>query len=770
MLALTVSPVRAADEELPWDLDALASPPRVYEAPGFAAEGVRGLFFEALPWKGKPTRVFAWYGAPGNVPAGGKVPAMVLVHGGGGTAFDAWVRQWTRRGYAALAIDVEGTVPRGEFPNRPRGEWSGPARSGGFADLHLPEPDQWFYHAVADVVLAHSLLRSLPEVDPDRVGLTGISWGGVLTCVAAGVDHRFKLAVPVYGCGFLADAPVFQAAWAARGPGSAGKWMRLWDPSRYLPSVRAPMLWVNGANDLHFPLDIHRRSWNLVQPPGRLCIRVGMKHGHAHGWEPAEIYAFADSILREGEAPAKVRAWGCADGRCRVEFDSARPPRKAELVYSEDVTDWVRCRWLTREATIDAAGTAAEAALPEGCAAWFFNLVDARGLLTSSPVELGPGVATTRAASATASTEPEPRPGFPPFTWDRVPLAAHLGKPSGDFTDEEARFLARFPLVTIEKTQGLRTSIRGERAMHEAARRIKRFNPDAKVLFYWNAFLAYPMYDAHAVFVQHPEWALTDRAGEPVLIRGRVPAYDLSRPDLRNWWTGVAAGAVTDGTFDGVFADAIPKVGMAAERNRQAWGDAKSEAVESGLRRMLARTRQQMGPRGLLIYNGLRGAMDQWPDGGARYLRFTDGAMVEHFAAYSGRDANGRVRPEWLAADLELIRKAGEANKIVVVKAWPNFAGLPADAGPEAKARAARETITFPLAAFLAAAERHAYFSYGWGYTDTDGTLAWYPEYDRKLGPPKGPASRDGWIYHREFEHASIRVDISKEEAVIDWR
>ncbi len=52
------------------------------------------------------------------------------------------------------------------------------------------------YHAIAAVVLGHSLLRSLPEVNPGQIGITGISRGGVLTCAAAGVDNRFAFAVP----------------------------------------------------------------------------------------------------------------------------------------------------------------------------------------------------------------------------------------------------------------------------------------------------------------------------------------------------------------------------------------------------------------------------------------------------------------------------------------------------------------------------------------------------------------------------------------------
>ena len=93
-----------------WDLVGLDQPPRTWPANEHRAKGVQGLFFENVPWKGKPTRVFAWLGLP-DLPAGGACPGMILLHGGGGTAFDAWVRLWNRRGYAAIAIDQCGCVP-----------------------------------------------------------------------------------------------------------------------------------------------------------------------------------------------------------------------------------------------------------------------------------------------------------------------------------------------------------------------------------------------------------------------------------------------------------------------------------------------------------------------------------------------------------------------------------------------------------------------------------------------------------------------------------
>ena len=91
---------------IPWDIKQLSNPPKTHEA-ATREPGVRALYFDSVHWKGKPTRVFAYYGAP----AGIKLPAMVLIHGGGGTAFAEWVRLWNKRGYAAIAIDTRGNLP-----------------------------------------------------------------------------------------------------------------------------------------------------------------------------------------------------------------------------------------------------------------------------------------------------------------------------------------------------------------------------------------------------------------------------------------------------------------------------------------------------------------------------------------------------------------------------------------------------------------------------------------------------------------------------------
>ena len=112
----------------------------------------------------------------------------------------------------------------------------------------------------------HSLIRSLPEVDPERTGVTGISWGGYLTCIVAGVDPRFKLAVPVYGCGFYRDT-LFQDNLKQLTHDNADRWLAWWDPSVYLGLAKMPMLWVTGSNDFAYTLNALQPSYRLPNGP-----------------------------------------------------------------------------------------------------------------------------------------------------------------------------------------------------------------------------------------------------------------------------------------------------------------------------------------------------------------------------------------------------------------------------------------------------------------------------------------------------------------------
>jgi len=374
-----------------WDLQRFAQAPPTYPAEGFAGEGVQALFFAGPPYEGQPTRVFAWMGFPADMKPGDKVPGMVLVHGGGGTAFASWVKLWTSRGYAAIAMDTCGCVPRGTYSHWESHAFSGPAGWGGYAQIDEPREDQWAFHAVAAALLAHSLLRAQPQVDPDRIGLTGISWGGYLTCIIAGVDPRYQFAVPVYGCGYT-NEHTFARNVNDLGPERAARWMRWWDPSAYLPDVRMPLLWVTGTNDFAYTFNALQKSYRLPQTPRTLAIRLRMPHGHgAAGEGPEEIRVFADSFLKGGQPYGKITGQGREGANVWATFECPVPIAKAELMYTKDLGLWPERKWEAVPAQLapgaDAAHGKVTGTLPEGVTVYYLNLYDDRKCAVSSEHE-----------------------------------------------------------------------------------------------------------------------------------------------------------------------------------------------------------------------------------------------------------------------------------------------------------------------------------------------------------------------------------------------
>jgi len=244
----------------------------------------------------------------------------------------------------------------------------------------LPPEEQWPFHAVSSVILGHSLLRSFPEVDPGRIGITGISWGGYLTCIAAGIDKRFAFAAPVYGCGFLGRPSVGLACESSRE--RFERWLSLWDPSLYLPNAKMPVLWVNGSNDFAFPMDSMQLSYGLTKKRF-LAIRVRMPHGHGGlGENPEEIRLMADHACKGGEAPASFKSQGMKQGTAWAKYKSSRPVKTAELNYTRALGHWTDRTWNTVPAEIKAGRISA--ALPKGTTVYYFNIFDECGRAASS--------------------------------------------------------------------------------------------------------------------------------------------------------------------------------------------------------------------------------------------------------------------------------------------------------------------------------------------------------------------------------------------------
>ena len=365
----------------PWDMAEITRAPEVMW--GSRTGLVQEVYYAGEPFQQRPTRVFAYLGRPEGP---GPFPGMVLVHGGGGKAFAEWAEHWAKRGYVALAMDLSGNGPNGRL------EDGGPDQGDGtkFRNFSTNEvKEMWSYHAVANVIRGHSLLATLPEVDRSRIGMTGISWGGYLTCIVAGLDHRLKAAVPVYGCGFLGENSVWKEGSLARmTPESRALWLQYFDPSQYVGGARCPMLFLNGSHDFAYPLDSYQKTYRLVDPDLRhVSIVMNLPHGHI--WSFREVDEFTDRAMKKEPFPeiGPLQLEGKS-----VRAESSEPLKSAELNYTTDTGPWQKRKWTSIPAKI--SGRWIEAELPEGVTMVYFLTGETKdGLRISSEYgEMGEAV------------------------------------------------------------------------------------------------------------------------------------------------------------------------------------------------------------------------------------------------------------------------------------------------------------------------------------------------------------------------------------------
>ncbi|MDX5577182.1 alpha/beta fold hydrolase [Streptomyces griseus] len=199
----------------------------------------------------------------------GKRPAVLIGHGFGGSKNDvrAQAEKLAADGYAVLTWSARGF-----------------GKSGG--EISLNDPD----HEVKDVSRLIDWLATRPEVELDgkgdpRVGLTGASYGGAVSLLAAGHDERVDAIAPVITYWNLADAlfpdGVFKKLWAGifitTGGGCEKFEKRLCamyervavsgkpdaeaidllterSPSAVADRIKAPSLLLQGQSDSLFPL------------------------------------------------------------------------------------------------------------------------------------------------------------------------------------------------------------------------------------------------------------------------------------------------------------------------------------------------------------------------------------------------------------------------------------------------------------------------------------------------------------------------------------
>ena len=216
-------------------------------------------------------------------PMGGRVPATLVVPDGAGP-FAGMLYQhgmpstrqpmipaavnYARMGAVVLLIDAP-------FARRPNGM---------SASVTMTAQDRREQiQLIVDLRRGIDLLLSRPEVDPERLAYVGVSYGGAMGGLLAGVEDRLKAYVLQVGDGGLVThftGSEDRAAWLARSEDERRQWVEwMWsiEPIHYVRcAAPAALLFQNGTLDAMVPPADGLRYQEAGSEPKTTCwYRVG---------------------------------------------------------------------------------------------------------------------------------------------------------------------------------------------------------------------------------------------------------------------------------------------------------------------------------------------------------------------------------------------------------------------------------------------------------------------------------------------------------------
>lgn len=286
------------------DYDPRAEPLDIQVVKEWKEEGVttRYVTFRVGTFKGSEARIAAYYSFPDN---GRKNAAFVWSHGGGQRAERSRGLFFARKGYATVDInwlgrpmedDIEintdwGKVDPTQGPRfyskalRPNWKLHLQPDEHSLDPVSSPRNSNWFLLAVAGR-RAITFLEQQPEVDPNRMGFSGFSMGGMVTALTA-IDPRLKAVVPmVGGTGFKdEDFPGGIVGSSVREQlKDPALYRATVDASAYWPWVKCPVLFLSSSNDFHSTFERIYRSMNLL-PHDNWRVSCNLHQNHGPGPE-----------------------------------------------------------------------------------------------------------------------------------------------------------------------------------------------------------------------------------------------------------------------------------------------------------------------------------------------------------------------------------------------------------------------------------------------------------------------------------------------------
>ncbi len=209
---------------------------------------------------------------PSYVP-GQKYPTLLNIHGGPNSqdqhAFHLDRQMLAANGYVVLAVNYRGSAGRGNAYQKAI-----------FAD--------WGNKEVLDLLAAVDYAIASGVADPERLGIGGWSYGGILTDYTIATDSRFKAATSGAGSAlqlsmYGSDEYISQYDLELGPPWkNRDAWIKVSYPFFHADRIKTPTLYLGGQSDFNVPIIGSEQMYQALRSIGidtQLVIYPGAYHG-----------------------------------------------------------------------------------------------------------------------------------------------------------------------------------------------------------------------------------------------------------------------------------------------------------------------------------------------------------------------------------------------------------------------------------------------------------------------------------------------------------
>lgn len=221
------------------------------------------------------TQVNALLTYPVGYVKGTRVPLLLRIHGGPNSqdqhSFSLERQMFAAHGYAVLAVNYRGSAGRGQKFSRAIA-----------AD--------WGNYEVQDLLAGVDHAIRMGVADPDRLGIGGWSYGGILTDYVIATDNRFKAATSGAGVAFTVafygtDQYIIQYDHEIGPPWNPKAWetyVKISYPFLHADRIKTPTLFLGGERDFNVPIEGSQQMYQALKSLGvdtQLIIYPNENHG-----------------------------------------------------------------------------------------------------------------------------------------------------------------------------------------------------------------------------------------------------------------------------------------------------------------------------------------------------------------------------------------------------------------------------------------------------------------------------------------------------------